>query len=181
MKSDRGFSYDPDAVEAAENGTLKVEATAEATVEETKPGQVPETGDSEATIEGAVDVQVIDAIKEANGFMPETVLETSAEPLTEEQIGERIAGLDRFREALVPATEAFKELGESADAAAQAVAEMKRKLALVAEKAAKKLVRELRKADPKDKRTCAICCSRVPLQVIGGGKNDACDACMAAL
>lgn len=194
MKSERGFSYDPDAVEAAENGTLKLETETEVllnqdgvqitgsdevptatsgfvAVEETKPEldwnpHAPEAGDPAANLEGAVCSQVLEAIKDAKG-----------EP---DQPAD-------FQD-LVSTAEALAAVGEAASAAAQAVgqvadaaAEMKRKMALVAEKAKQKLVRELRKADPKHKKTCSICHTRVPLEVIGAGKNDACDACLATI
>lgn len=41
----------------------------------------------------------------------------------------------------------------------------------------KNLVRQLRARDPKNKKTCAVCHTRVPLADIGYGHNDVCDTC----
>lgn len=41
----------------------------------------------------------------------------------------------------------------------------------------KSLVRQLRARDPKNKKTCAVCHTRVPLADIGYGNNEVCDSC----
>ncbi len=180
MKTDRGFTFDPDAVEAAETGVLKAEALELATATEAAVVGSPECGtqcdctgepgeEGVDGLEGAVDIQVIDAINAAKGQM------------TEEQISDEIAALDTFREGLVSTAEAATEVAKSLKSTADAVAEMNRRAKLVAEKSSQKLVRELRKVDPKNKKTCAGCHVRVPLEVIGGGKSEMCDACLAAL
>lgn len=165
----RGFVYDPDAVEAAENGTLKaeVEQTTEANAE---VSEAPAEG---VKLEGVVDIQVIDAIKDAIAGGPVTSEDGQEGELAEESKEALAAKLAELEAQTKDLSDAIETMGDAAETATEAVDEF---AASIAKKANTRMFKELRSRDTAKKRTCDTCLTRVPVAEIG--TRETCNKCL---